>query len=186
MHWRLQRIKQQLECPFSVTADESEQHGDKYGNIGGGSIVDAIMFIQHWYNDNSGYRLFTIDILGIIKFKFRPSTKWADDRGKERIEHKRHYGVWPDDYLPYEYLRDYHDGEYCKASFKQQQLEAAVKKYYDAMIATNACPELCLSTPYRGTEAASLMQEMYQAQSELFELVGIDYHGGTVSGRRED
>ena len=67
---------------------------------------------------------------------------------------------------------------------REKQVEVAIKKYYDAVIATNACAELCLSTPYRGTEAAALMQEMYQAQSELFESIGINYHGGTRTGLR--
>jgi len=45
---------------------------------------------------------------------------------------------------------------------------------------------MCSSSPYRGTEAAEVMQNMYDAQSELFATVGIDYHGGHVSGLRDE
>ena len=67
-----------------------------------------------------------------------------------------------------------------------KDLAAAVARYHEALEETNKCTELLLSRPYRGDEAGQIMQNMYQAQSDMFKLIGINYHGGTASGKRED
>lgn len=61
----------------------------------------------------------------------------------------------------------------------EEELTKAIKKYYDALIACNQCTELLLAC---GTDprAAQIMQEMYTAESEMFALIGIDYHGGKL------
>ena len=69
---------------------------------------------------------------------------------------------------------------------REEKLERLIKKYYEARVACNQCTELCLSTPYRGTEAAALMEAMYEAESRMFEAVGINYHGNHESGLRDE
>ncbi len=58
-------------------------------------------------------------------------------------------------------------------------LTAAVKDYFAAMRECNKCPAMLLSC---GTDPrpAVLMQEMYEAQSKMLKLVGINYHGGKL------
>lgn len=114
MHWRIHRLILNLKTPIVVQATESEEYCDRYKTTRAGGIVDTFMFIHKWYNDDSGYRVFVITLLGFIKFKFKPSQKWATDRSKERIKHKEYFGVWPESELPYEYLLDYYNSEYNK------------------------------------------------------------------------
>ncbi len=59
------------------------------------------------------------------------------------------------------------------------ELEEAVRDYFDATRACDKCPAMLLSC---GTdpEPARLMQKMYEAQSKMFKLIGIDYHGGKL------
>lgn len=56
-------------------------------------------------------------------------------------------------------------------------LKKAVEKYYAARIACYECTALLLSNGC-DPRPPQLMQEMYQAESEMLALAGIDYHGG--------
>ena len=62
------------------------------------------------------------------------------------------------------------------------ELHAAIKKYYRCLQAAHACTDIHLSHQI-SEEPARLMQAMYKAQSELFELVGIEYFGGFDGNR---
>jgi len=89
----------------------------------------------------------------------------------------------------YDNLADFLDasrGKLCDMLDKDARTERAIRKYYEALRACDACTELMSSAHYVEGAAAKLMQNMYDAQSELFELIGIDYHGGHVTGKREE
>lgn len=53
------------------------------------------------------------------------------------------------------------------------ELHAAIRKYNTTIVATNACTDILLSKRGDSSEAADLMQDMYNARTELFLLVGI-------------
>lgn len=76
-------------------------------------------------------------------------------------------------------------GKLCDMQDKDFKIDRAIRKYYDAVRATEECAEL-MSSKWVDGKAAKIMQNMYNAQSELFALIGIDYHGGHVSGKREE
>ena len=61
----------------------------------------------------------------------------------------------------------------------ENELVAAIEKYYKTLIACNQCTTILLSSPC-SPEPARLMQEMYQAESEMFALIDIEYHGGKI------
>jgi len=66
------------------------------------------------------------------------------------------------------------------------KLEDAIKKYYDATIATNECADLMSSAGWVDGKAAKIMTKMYEAQSEMFALIGIDYYGGHINKKRKE
>jgi hypothetical protein len=68
---------------------------------------------------------------------------------------------------------------------REERLERLIKKYYETLVAVNVCPEMILSSG-QTSEAARLMQEMYEAQSRMLGAVGINYHGGRSSGLRDE
>lgn len=87
----------------------------------------------------------------------------------------------------YDNLADFLDaarGKLCDMLDRDARTERAIRKYYDAVRATEECTEL-MSSRWIDGKAAKIMQKMYDAQSELFELIGVDYHGGHLSGKRD-
>ena len=53
-----------------------------------------------------------------------------------------------------------------------KKLRDSIKYYYEKMVATYNCPQTVLSG--HSDEAARVMNEMFDAQDNMFELVGID------------
>lgn len=185
-HWRIRHLIDNFKSPIVIRAIECEVYGDTRYNIGGGWLLEAFIFIYEQYNDDSGWRLFEFTILDTITFKYKPSERWATKRTKDRNFSKRINGKWPDEEPGYDYLLMYYHGEYEHRSLEQQRLEAAIKTYYEASRETDKCPELMSSAGWVDGAAAKLMQDMYQAQSDMYSLVGIDYHGGHFDSLREE
>lgn len=57
------------------------------------------------------------------------------------------------------------------------ELHAAIRKYHRCLQAVQSNPQMLLSMP-NTDEPARLMQAMYKAQSEMFQLAGVEYFGG--------
>jgi len=80
----------------------------------------------------------------------------------------------------------------CKSRSREAtELKLAIVRYYKILMEVNENTGMMISSAYHEQQefhdkGARLMQEMYQAQSDLFRLANFDYHGGTITGKRDN